>query len=274
MRASRFNPGLDKSGRAVKAATTVRVRRSLARFRSNERQVVMDVIVFPSEESPAVLRMLKTVACGNARFTAAEADFVRGVAVLQGARVDPCARTDRAKRGRPGDSRSAAAQRLQLAIIVALIEGAPDHATNAAARAFAAALDVDERGLDVLDALAAGRTMHARVRMARRISRALKLDFRAFISTLASVLGLVTDSRLAARYRALGEMPQDTLGHALFVHYREHGFAFPGEYKGIAARACSTTWATCCRATGRPGGRRSSRPLSRPDSSARTASCS
>lgn len=37
------------------------------------------------------------------------------------------------------------------------------------------------------------------------------------------------DAALAARYEALGALPEGSLGRALYTHHRRHGFPFPGE---------------------------------------------
>ncbi len=41
------------------------------------------------------------------------------------------------------------------------------------------------------------------------------------------------DPELAARYRALGDLPKSTYGYALFRQYVDHGFSFPGEPDNI-----------------------------------------
>jgi hypothetical protein len=45
--------------------------------------------------------------------------------------------------------------------------------------------------------------------------------------------GTPEDQALAARYRALGELPAGSFGRAFFEHFVEHGFAFPGEVGGL-----------------------------------------
>jgi hypothetical protein len=50
---------------------------------------------------------------------------------------------------------------------------------------------------------------------------------------LLGLKGLVEEPELAARFLAFGDLPEDTLGHRLFVHYRENGFSFPGEKLGF-----------------------------------------
>ncbi|WP_438000751.1 hypothetical protein WMF26_13935 [Sorangium sp. So ce185] len=50
---------------------------------------------------------------------------------------------------------------------------------------------------------------------------------------LASFAGLLENEPVAARYRALEGYPEGTLGKALFTFYRENGFSFPGEKRGV-----------------------------------------
>ena len=51
------------------------------------------------------------------------------------------------------------------------------------------------------------------------------------------MLGLTgEDAELAARYRALGEMPAGSFGHALYHHFQDHGFLLPGERGGMPER--------------------------------------
>ena len=47
------------------------------------------------------------------------------------------------------------------------------------------------------------------------------------------LLGINGDAAVAARYQALSELPVGTLGRNLYDHYREHGFALPGEKSGL-----------------------------------------
>lgn len=42
------------------------------------------------------------------------------------------------------------------------------------------------------------------------------------------------DPALAARFRALGELPYETLGRSFHDHYTENGYKFPGEPGGLS----------------------------------------
>lgn len=52
------------------------------------------------------------------------------------------------------------------------------------------------------------------------------------LANLGEVLGVHENPAVAARYRALGDLAEGTLGRALFSFYRERGFLFPGEKGG------------------------------------------
>jgi hypothetical protein len=49
--------------------------------------------------------------------------------------------------------------------------------------------------------------------------------------------GLVKDPELAARFHALGKLPEDTWGHGLYRYYADNGFHFPGEAGGFPVGA-------------------------------------
>lgn len=52
------------------------------------------------------------------------------------------------------------------------------------------------------------------------------------LSNLGEILGVHENAEVAARYRALGDLPEGTLGRALHTFYSDRGFAFPGEKGG------------------------------------------
>jgi hypothetical protein len=49
---------------------------------------------------------------------------------------------------------------------------------------------------------------------------------------VGEILGVHENPAVAARYRALGELPEGTLGRTLHTFYMKRGFAFPGEKGG------------------------------------------
>jgi hypothetical protein len=198
----------------------------------------MDLRVFEPNELTVVLRALRGVAIANDRFTSAERALVEGVARIHGADVSAesldaipfheVARvvTDPHKRKRA----------VQLAIVTALIEGTPTYATESAVQKLANALGIDEAGLGVLYQITHGRSLIARVDMFRRFTRFLRnMDsFPGIFDFAMPMLGIGPgDPRLAAKYRALEACAPGTFGRALFDHFIENEFKFPGEPGGI-----------------------------------------
>ena len=197
----------------------------------------MDISLFQSHELPLVLGALRRVALANGQFTEAEAALIEGIAELHAEPLNADALpnvspaqlavvlTDVHRRKRA----------VQLAIITSLVEGQPSEASSVAVAELARALDVSDHGLRVLDRVAHERSMLARLDMLRRIQRFVAQgNGPSFVSVaLPSLLGFGRDESVAARYRALAELPSGTLGRALYDHYREHDFALPGEKGGI-----------------------------------------
>lgn len=124
--------------------------------------------------------------------------------------------------------------------VVSLADGLPRPETVAQVERFARALKVDEPWLKAIHKLARQQMMIFRLDFMRRshIAALLRDTYqdKGTIGLVKEVLGLrgvYEDPELAARYVALGALPKGTLGRAFFDHYREHGFAFPGEAQGF-----------------------------------------
>jgi hypothetical protein len=196
----------------------------------------MDITLFKTHELPLVLGALRSVAQANGQFTEAEAALIEGLAELHGGRLDAealprvspeqlaCILTDPHRKKRA----------VQLAIITSLVEGQPTEESSQAVAHLARALDVDEQGLRVLDRVAHERSLLARLDMIRRVRRFATQGGPGFLRiALPSLLGFGRDDAVAARYQALADLPPGTLGRNLYDHYREHGFALPGEKGGL-----------------------------------------
>jgi hypothetical protein len=52
------------------------------------------------------------------------------------------------------------------------------------------------------------------------------------LANIGEILGVHENAEVAARYRALGELPVGTVGRTLFAFYTERSFPFPGERGG------------------------------------------
>jgi hypothetical protein len=198
----------------------------------------MDLAVFAPNELVPVLGALRNVAAANDRFTDAERALIEGVAQLHEVDIsadalepmtfDQVARAvvDPHKRKRI----------VQLAIVTALVEGTPTVDTERSVRALAAALDLDEDGIDVLYEIAHGRALVARFDMIRRVGTFLRNahDFPGILGMALPTLGIMGgNERLAAKYRALEYCAPGTTGRAVFDHFDTNGFKFPGEVGGI-----------------------------------------
>jgi hypothetical protein len=198
----------------------------------------MDLNVFPPGELILVLRALRSVAVANDRFTSAERALIDGVARIHGRDVrpeslEPISFADVAREVRDPHRRKRA---VQLAIVMALVEGTPSYNTEIAVRELATALGIDEGGLSVLYQVTHGRGVIARVDMFRRFTKFLRNadGFPGVLDFALPMLGIgAGDPRLAAKYHALEGCKPGTFGRALHDHFVENQFKFPGEPGGI-----------------------------------------
>lgn len=132
-------------------------------------------------------------------------------------------------------------QVIQAMIVVVLADGEPDPERFARVEAFAAALGVTTAALKTVRLLCERHTLLCRLDWLRRSHiKDMLVDqyrhhggLRGAVEGLLGMRGVLEDPASARRYIALGELPPDTLGHAFFKHYRDNGFAFPGEKFGF-----------------------------------------
>lgn len=199
--------------------------------------VAMDIKVFSQQELKLVLGALRNVVAANERFTDAERALIEGVALIHGVALDaddlpPVAFSDVARAVVDSHRRKRA---VQLALVAALVEGPPSIETNAAVRNFAQALELDEEGLAVLHEVAHGHAFWARLDMVRRVRRfiANSSQFPGFLDFALPALGVWTNGALAATYSELERCRTGSLGRAVYEHFIDNGFKFPGEAGGI-----------------------------------------
>jgi hypothetical protein len=198
----------------------------------------MDVKVFTPEELIAVSRALRHVALANDRFTNAERALVEGVARIHGISLeaDTLAPISLAELSRIVVDPHRRKRAVQLAIVMALVEGTPDAGTEETVRELAMALELDEAGLDVLYEVTHGHALAARIDMFRRVSRFVRntKGFPGIVKMALPLFGLAQgDLENAARYKNLASCAPGTLGRALYDHFVENQFKFPGEKGGI-----------------------------------------
>lgn len=125
-------------------------------------------------------------------------------------------------------------------IVATLVDGEPRASATAVVRRFARELEVDEPALGTVELFARRHMLLGKLDFFRRsnIRRMLAGEIEEHgllegIKRLLGTRGLTEDPAVAAPYRALEELPHGTLGRALFEHYRENQFAFPGERGGF-----------------------------------------
>lgn len=196
----------------------------------------MDIVVFTATELPIALRALARVHNSPRahEFRAVLADLHRDLAPVD-VPVEPAAidlEDVAAAIVRP----RARLRLVQLAEIVALVDGRPSRAVVREVERLADALGVPEPGLAVLRQVAAGRPRLARLLMTRRILARVLVDAwradglrgaRRLLFPL--LLGRGGEPEVAWRYRQLGLLPAGTLGRTLWAHCTERRFALPGE---------------------------------------------
>jgi hypothetical protein len=198
----------------------------------------MDLKVFSPGELDAVLRVLRHVAIQNDRFTDSERALIEGVGRVHETDVSadslaPISYDDVAKIVRDPHRRKRA---VQLAMVMALVEGTPSIATDRSVREFASALELDEAGLAVLNEVTHGQSLLARIDTFRRFSRFLRnaKGFPGIVGFAMPMFGLGKgDPELARRYFNLAKCAPGSMGRAFFDHFYTNDFKMPGEPGGI-----------------------------------------
>jgi hypothetical protein len=120
-----------------------------------------------------------------------------------------------------------------------MIPDAPARAEVDAAQRFVRALGGASDALERMRAMYEHRMVLLRFDAVRTSfmgdSTRRKLKDEGFLGVLANIgeiLGVHEDAAVAARYRALADCPEGSLGRAFHAFYTERGFPFPGERGG------------------------------------------
>jgi len=140
-----------------------------------------------------------------------------------------------------GISGPLAEQLCQGMLVVGFADGPLSDAAFAKITEFATALRVDLPALHTLHKMIEHHMVLFKLDFMRhsQIGGMLQEQFRhhggivGLAKGILGMRGLVEDPELAARFIAFGDLPEDTLGHHFFRHYRDNGFAFPGEKLGF-----------------------------------------
>jgi hypothetical protein len=135
---------------------------------------------------------------------------------------------------------------VQALIVVAAIDGeaTPDEA--ALVDGYAKALGVSDPRQKNLHQIIDGHLMRLRFDLMRRIPIVRQLfaetwkeeGVKGVFSLVKAFAGKDVHPDVAWKYKALGLLPEGTLGREFWTHMTKRRFAFPGEAGGIAERAC------------------------------------
>lgn len=125
-------------------------------------------------------------------------------------------------------------------VIASLSSGEPPPVQAQTVRSFANALHVKGPQLSAIEKIANHDVLFFKLCVLRNghLPDMIKNEYhqggvRGVVKALAGLRGLREDPEVSARYRAWEKLPSDSLGAHLFRHYRNNGFALPGEKGGF-----------------------------------------
>ena len=201
----------------------------------------MELLTPPAELVQYGLRAMKTVGLASGGLATQERALLDAAQRLFGTEQDvnelaPIAPAELATRlTNPG-------LRRQLVFGLLLLSMADGEASREEAdlvEAFAEALEVDAHEVTTFRRLAEGRLLLARLDVLRRfwvrphiLEKVKEGGVLWVIKAMAAFAGLREDTELAAKYRALADYPDGTLGRAYADFIRKNEFTFPGEKGG------------------------------------------
>lgn len=198
----------------------------------------MDLIPFNESELPIALGAVRAV---EPYPNSAQDDMLRAVARLGGAPLDPAA----LPRPRPAQTAAsiveprARARLLELAIAFSTLDGQVTAIPTANVSTLAHTFGIDGATTRRMREISRHHHMLTRIDLMRRLGgRVVKSAWRdegwsGVERMIGPLPNLGEDRVLAARYHALADCPEGSLGRAVFDHYRANGFRFPGERFGI-----------------------------------------
>ena len=140
------------------------------------------------------------------------------------------------------DDPARARQLVRLMVAISLAEGPPSMEQMSLLSSFTTALGVEEASVAVVRRLARKRLLMFRLAFARHSH--VRTYFRNSYRLLGGVFPVIKailrfrgvlkeDQTLAARFHALAELPEDTLGYQFFRHCNDENLPFAGEKGGF-----------------------------------------
>ena len=139
------------------------------------------------------------------------------------------------------DDPALARQLVRGMLVMSLADGPTSESQATLISLFAAALSVDEPAVKAIQRLAERELLMFHLDFYRRSNvRDYAVNhyrtqggLLGVAKAILGVTGLIPDEKLAGRFRALGELPENTLGYRFFHHHADNGFPFPGEKGGF-----------------------------------------
>lgn len=127
---------------------------------------------------------------------------------------------------------------IQRMVLMTLLDEKVSDEEVACIRGFARAFGVDEPAIHQMEMFQKGRIKLLAFDLLRRgfigseVKRAwAEQGLKGMVAAFRGISG-TEDPELAAKYRALGDLAEGTLGRAYFEHCKANGFALPGEKEG------------------------------------------
>lgn len=125
-------------------------------------------------------------------------------------------------------------------VVASLSAGPPPEAQAVVVRGYADALGVEGAQLSAIEKIANDDILLFKLCVLRNghLPDSLKDEYHhrgviGLAKSLAGLRGLREDPAVAEQFRSWESLPPETLGACVFRHYRDHGFAFPGEKGGF-----------------------------------------
>ena len=192
----------------------------------------------PPAIARAGLRALKTVATADGEFQALERDLLDSLqryvlhSELELDALEPITAEELAEAVPEGEFRE---RILHGAIMMALIDGEAAESEMKLVDSFARAFGIADASLKDMHRFADGHFKIIRIDLMRRFVAADRLKKEWNEKGLRGIWSLISvaikgeDAALAAKYQALEQLPEGTLGREYFEFIRRSGFSLPGE---------------------------------------------
>jgi tellurite resistance protein len=205
----------------------------------------MELAFLKPQQVPVALAALQSVARSDGTLTDPERSLLDLVAEIHGTRVerDALPALDPGSLAAQVNDPHQRKRLVQMAVVMAMVDGDVSLDQEKAVRTIADALEVDEASLKVLHDVVNDSKLLTRVHMMRRImgrfvdearEREGLAGVKKFLGPL--FVGGGEDPQLAWRYKQLGLLPEGTLGRAYWEFCTSRRFGFPGEPGGLPER--------------------------------------